>query len=69
VFAPEQSQELVKMDEALQRLTKLDLRQGKIVELRLFGGLTVEVTAEMLGISPKTVKRERSMAKRGSTES
>jgi RNA polymerase sigma-70 factor (ECF subfamily) len=63
VFAPEQSLELVKMDEALERLTKLDPRQGKIVELRFFGGLTVEETAEMLGISPKTVKRDWSMAK------
>jgi RNA polymerase sigma-70 factor (ECF subfamily) len=63
VFAPEQSLELVKMDEALERLTKLDPRQGKIVELRFFGGLTVEETAEMLGISPKTVKRDWRMAK------
>ena len=63
VFAPEQSQELVKLDLALDQLTKLDPRQGKIVELRFFGGLTVEQTAEMLGISPKTVKRDWSMAK------
>jgi RNA polymerase sigma factor (TIGR02999 family) len=63
VFAPEQSLELVKIDEALERLTKLDPRQGKIVELRFFGGLTVEETAEVLGISPKTVKRDWSMAK------
>ncbi|MGC1786618.1 MAG: sigma-70 family RNA polymerase sigma factor [Terriglobales bacterium] len=63
VFAPEQSLELVKLDQALERLTKLDPRQGKIVELRFFGGLTVEQTAELLGISPKTVKREWSMAK------
>jgi RNA polymerase sigma-70 factor, ECF subfamily len=63
VFAPEQSLELVKMDEALERLTKLDPRHGKIVELRFFGGLPVEETAEMLGISSKTVKRDWSMAK------
>jgi RNA polymerase sigma-70 factor (ECF subfamily) len=63
VFAPEQSCELVKLDESLQRLAKLDPRQSKIVELRFFGGLTVEQTAESLGISPKTVKREWSMAK------
>jgi RNA polymerase sigma-70 factor (ECF subfamily) len=44
-------------------LTKLDERQGKIVELRFFGGLTVEQTAELLGVSPKTVKRDWSMAK------
>ena len=62
-FAPEQSVELVKLDEALARLTKLDPRQGKIVELRFFGGFTVEQTAELLGISPKTVKRDWSVAK------
>jgi RNA polymerase sigma-70 factor, ECF subfamily len=63
VFAPEQSGELLKLDEALERLTKLDLRQGKIVELRFFGGLTVEQAADVLGISPKTVKRDWSLAK------
>jgi RNA polymerase sigma factor (TIGR02999 family) len=63
VFAPEQSLELVKLDEALERLTKLDPRQGKIVELRFFGGLTVEQTADLLEISPKTVKRDWSVAK------
>jgi RNA polymerase sigma factor (TIGR02999 family) len=40
VFAPEQSEEFLKLNEALDRLTKLDERQGKIVELRFFGGLT-----------------------------
>src|SRR5271165_2632655 len=63
VFAPEQSEEFLKLNEALDRLTKLDERQGKIVELRFFGGLTVEQTAELMGISPKTVKRDWSMAK------
>jgi RNA polymerase sigma factor (TIGR02999 family) len=63
VFAPEQSLDLMKLDQALERLTKLDPRQGKIVELRFFGGLTVEQTAELLGISPKTVKRDWSIAK------
>ena len=53
----------MKLDEALERLTKFDPRQGKIVELRFFGGLTVEETAEVLGISPKTVKRDWSVAK------
>jgi RNA polymerase sigma factor (TIGR02999 family) len=63
VFAPEQSEEFLKLNEALDRLTKLDERQAKIVELRFFGGLTVEQTAELLEISPKTVKRDWSMAK------
>jgi len=63
VFTPEQSENLVKLDQSLERLTQIDPRQGKIVELRFFGGLTVEQTADLLGISPKTVKRDWSMAK------
>jgi RNA polymerase sigma factor (TIGR02999 family) len=63
VFSPEHSEEPVKLDEALQRLTKMDARQSRIVELRFFGGLSVEETAEFLGISPKTVKRDWSVAK------
>lgn len=63
VFAPEQSSELVRLDESLERLAKIDPRQSKIVELRFFGGLTVEQTADVLGISAKTVKRDWSMAK------
>ena len=63
VFVPEKSLELAKLDDSLKRLTKIDPRQGQIVELRFFGGLTVEETAEFLGISPKTVKRDWSMAK------
>ena len=62
-FSPEQSSELVKLDEALDRLSQLDPRQGRIVELRFFGGLSVEETAEFLGISAKTVKRDWSVAK------
>jgi|SRR5208283_1060815 len=63
VFSPEQSHELLKLDESLDRLAAIDARQSKIVELRFFGGLTVEETAEVLGISPKTVKRDWSVAK------
>ena len=63
VFCPESSEELLKLDEALNRLAKLDARQSRIVELRFFGGMTVEETAEYLGISPKTVKREWAVAK------
>jgi RNA polymerase sigma-70 factor (ECF subfamily) len=63
VFSPEQSWELLEVDAALHRLSELDPRQGKIVELRFFGGLTVEETAALLGISPKTVKRDWSVAK------
>ena len=63
VFAPGQSGELVEIDAALRRLAELDSRQAQIVELRFFGGLTVEETAAVLGISPKTVKRDWSVAK------
>ena len=63
VFSPEQSEELVRLNEALERLSKLDARQSRIVELRFFGGLSVEETAEFLAISPKTVKRDWSVAK------
>lgn len=48
---------------ALRELEALDPRQGQIVELRFFGGLSVEETAEVLGISPATVKREWTIAK------
>lgn len=50
--------DLVALDEALDALTRIDPRQSRIVELRFFGGLSVEETAEALGISPSTVVRE-----------
>jgi RNA polymerase sigma factor (TIGR02999 family) len=55
--------EILAIDEALTRLTALDQRQGRIVELRYFSGLSIEETAEALGISPATVKREWSSAR------
>jgi RNA polymerase sigma-70 factor (ECF subfamily) len=54
---------LVALDEALERLAAVDARQGRIVELRYFGGLSTEETAEVLGISARTVKREWRMAR------
>ncbi|AMY08516.1 RNA polymerase sigma factor [Luteitalea pratensis] len=54
---------VVAMDPALDALEKVDPQQSRIVELRFFGGLTVEETADVLGISPRTVKREWRMAK------
>lgn len=63
VFAPERSLELVMLDQSLERLAQIDDRQCKVVELRFFGGLSVEETSEALGVSPKTVKRDWSMAK------
>jgi RNA polymerase sigma factor (TIGR02999 family) len=55
--------DLVALDEALNRLAKIDPQQSKVVELRFFSGLNVEETAEVLGISPATVKRDWSVAK------
>jgi RNA polymerase sigma factor (TIGR02999 family) len=55
--------DLLALDEALRDLEALDARQGRIVELRYFGGLTVEETARVLEISTRTVKREWRMAK------
>jgi RNA polymerase sigma-70 factor (ECF subfamily) len=63
LLTDEQSDELVALDEALERLAQFDARQSRVVELRFFGGLTVEETAEALGISPKTVKRDWSVAR------
>lgn len=51
------------IDEALVRLEKLDARQAQIVEMRYFGGLTIEQTADALGISDATVKREWTLAR------
>jgi RNA polymerase sigma factor (sigma-70 family) len=63
ISSPEKLTELLCLDDSLQRLAKLDPRQARIVELRFFGGLTVEETAHVVGMSPKTVKREWSIAK------
>lgn len=51
------------LDEALERLARLSERQARIVELRYFGGLTVDEVADTLHISPKTVKRDWSIAR------
>ena len=55
--------DLLELDEALARLASIDSRQVEIIELRFFGGLSVEETAEVLDISPATVKREWTTAK------
>jgi len=55
--------ELLALDEALESLSKMDARKGRVVELRYFGGLSAEESAEVLGISPETVKRDWKMAK------
>jgi RNA polymerase sigma factor (TIGR02999 family) len=55
--------DVLALDAALERLAALDERQAKVVELRYFGGLTVEETADALGISPATVKRHWTLAR------
>ena len=59
--------DLIALDDALTGLSTLDAGQARIVELRFFGGLTIEETAEALGISPATVKREWATARLCST--
>lgn len=63
VVSGERDTDLVALDEALAELAKLDERKSRIVELRFFGGLSVEETAEFLGVSPVTVMREWARAK------
>jgi RNA polymerase sigma factor (TIGR02999 family) len=55
--------DILALDEALTRLSAIDAELGRIVELRYFGGLTVEETAEAIGTSPATVKRHWAMAR------
>ena len=57
------SDDLVALDDALEMLSKFDARKSRIVELRFFGGLTVDETAEAMGLSPITVIREWNKAK------
>jgi len=59
----ERDLDVVALDEALNRLAEIDEQQSRVVELRFFSGLTVEETAEVMNISPATVKRDWSMAK------
>ena len=63
VSVPPPSAGVIALDEALTTLAGFDPRAARIVELRYFGGLTVEETAEVIGISPRTVKREWATAK------
>jgi RNA polymerase sigma factor (TIGR02999 family) len=59
----DRTEELLAVHESLSKLEKLDARQARIVELRYFGGLTIGETAELIGISTKTVLRELNVAK------
>ena len=63
VISQERAAEVVALDDALEQLTRIDPRQSRIVEMRFFAGLTIEETAEVLSLSPATIKREWSTAK------
>jgi len=63
VVAPEASADLASVDDALTRLAKVDERKSRVVEMRFFGGLSVEETAEVLRVSPETVARDWRLAK------
>lgn len=61
--SPAHGIDVIALDEALTRLTSLYPEQGRLVELRFFGGLTIEETAEAMGLSPATVKRQWAVAR------
>jgi RNA polymerase sigma factor (TIGR02999 family) len=63
VASPERGADLVALDDALADLARVDARKSQVVELRFFGGLTVEETAEALNVSPETVMRDWRLAK------
>ena len=63
VIAPERGADLIALDDALHRLAALNARQAQVVELRYFGGLTEEETAEALKVSLRTVQREWNLAR------
>ncbi len=62
-FGPDRDADLVKLDDAMLALARFDPRKAQIIELRFFGGLSVEETAEVLNISPITVMRDWSTAR------
>jgi len=59
----ERASDVIALDEALNALAARDPQQARIVELRFFSGLSVEETAEVVGLSPSTIKREWNIAK------
>jgi len=63
VVSQQKASEVLALDDALKQLALIDPQQSRIVELRFFGGLTVEETAEVMHLSPATIKREWSTAK------
>ncbi|HEX4901157.1 MAG TPA: ECF-type sigma factor, partial [Pyrinomonadaceae bacterium] len=63
IVSRERAAEVLALDDALKTLAEIDSRQSEIVELRFFGGLSIEETAEVLAVSPGTVMREWTLAK------
>jgi RNA polymerase sigma-70 factor (ECF subfamily) len=63
VISPERGADIVALDDALKTLASLDARQSQVVELRFFGGLSINETAEVLKVSEGTVRRDWSLAK------
>lgn len=63
VFTPDRGEPLVRLDEALHRLQQQDRRAARVIELRFFGGLSVEETAAVMEISDRTVRREWNFAR------
>ena len=63
LVSPDSPIDLVGLNKALEDLEKFDARKAKVIELRFFGGLTVEETAEVVSLSPRTIKREWAAAK------
>jgi RNA polymerase sigma-70 factor (ECF subfamily) len=61
--AAEPALDLVALDDALEALAKMDERKSRVIELRFFGGLSVEETATVLAVSPETVMRDWKLAK------
>ena len=62
-LSTERDEDVIALDEALRKLSQLDERQARIVELRFFGGLTVQEAAEVLGVSKRTVEAEWTMVR------
>jgi len=62
-IAHDRADELVELEEALERLQRINERQAKVVECRFYGGMSVEETADALNVSPATVKREWAIAR------
>jgi RNA polymerase sigma factor (TIGR02999 family) len=63
LVSKEQAADVIVLDEALTRLSQVDAQHARVVELRFFGGLSIEETAEVLEVSPATVKRNWNVAK------